>query len=249
MPIVVPPFVPYQAPLIPIRGLWNHPPPEGDRFIPVEVDWGVTTGLGMAIQISITAFSPVEFSQVCALNVDNGRNGADVDFLFPDTGRQLTVPAYCQGLFPVISNAMTFYVVSSSANVGDVTVFEICNSVPPPVAILPSQEQSHAGVSGIGLAANSVNPLIPAGIVGTLQGFAITLFIPAGATGAATISLQDGTGAGIWATFANGAATEQTVQINQSGLRLRFVNGLNFVVASSTLSAGNAVATVYYAVP
>lgn len=248
MPIVVPPFVPYQAPLIPIRGLWNNPPPEGDRFIPVEIDWGVTTGLGMAVQISISAFSPVEFSQVCALNVDNGRNGADVDFLFPDTGRQLTVPAYCQGMFPIISNAMTFYVVSQGANVGDITVFEICNSIPPPVAILPSQEQSHANQNSISLTANGSTPVVPAGITGTVQSIAMVLTNSGATQVSANIFLVDGANNLIWAEGMSLPA-ESVTPINLTGLRIRFTNGIVFNVTSAGAGTAFATVNIYYSVP
>lgn len=251
MPIIIPPFTPYQAPLIPIRGLWNNPPPEGDRFIPVEIDWGVTTGIGMAVQIAITAFSPVEFSQIVALNVDNGRNGADVDFLFADTGRQLTVPAYCQGLFPVISNAMSFYVVSTGAATGDITVFEICNSLPPPIAIQPSEEQSHAAVPNLDLHTNGSTVLVPAGTTGTVQSFTLAIAGAATTAGAAGFQLVDGTGAVLYTqtiAIPNGSSN-QTVPV--TGVRLRFINGLNAVIGSSNVPAAsaNVAINLYYSVP
>src|SRR5262249_38983560 len=183
------------------------------------------------------------------MSVDNGRNGGDVSFLFPDTGRQLTVPAFAQGVYPVFTNALTFYVDAPASLLGDVTVFEILNSVPPPVSVLPSEEQSRSGVTGLNIANNQTTPIVPASVNGTLQGFNMTFFVPAGATGFCVIALQDGAGNQFWATFVNGTATAQNIDIAQSGLALRFTNGINFVVSSSTLSAGNGVANVYYSVP
>lgn len=248
MPITIPPSVNYQAALIPIAGRWNQPPPEGDFFIPCEIDWGVTVPLGQAVQLSLNA-GPVSFSQIIAISVDNGRNGSDVSFIFPDTGRQLTVPAFAQGVFPVFTSALTFYVISEASSAGDITEFEILNSMPPPVSILPSQEQSNARATGIGIGGNASTPIIPAGTNGTLQGFSITFFIPAGATGFCDVALVDGTGKQLWSTFLNGATAAQTIPVAQSNLALRFTNGVNFVVSSSSLSGGNAVANLYYSVP
>lgn len=248
MPLTIPPFVAYQSPLIPISARWRSPPPEGDKFIACEIDWGVTVPAGQAVQFSLNA-GPIEFSQIVAFSVDNGRSGADVSFIFPDTGRQLTVPAFSQGTYPVFTNAMTFYAIAEAATVGDQTEFEILNSVPPAVSVLPSQEQSHTGVGGLNIAPNQTTPIVPAGINGTLQSFSLSFYIPAGATGFNVISLQDGTGRQLWASFVNGAAAAQNLTFSQSNLGLRFANGINFVVASSTLSAGNGVVNLYYSVP
>lgn len=248
MPLTIPAFVAYQSPLLPIAGRWNTKPSEGDKFIACEIDWGITVPIGKAVQFSLNA-GPVEFSQIVAFSVDNGRNGSDASFIFPDTGRQLTIPAFSQGVYPVFTNSLTFYVIAEAASVGDVTEFEILNSMPPPVSVLPSQEQSHGSLAGINLAANGASAIIPAGVNGTLQGFTITAFVPAGATGSNVVYLQDGTGAQVFASFVNGAAQAQSITITQSNLAWRFTNGLNFVVTGSTLSAGNCVVNVYYSVP
>lgn len=248
MPITIPPFVQYQAALIPIAGRWNNPPPEGDKFISVEIDWGATVPIGRAVQINLNA-GPVEFTQIVALAVDNGRSGSDVSFLFPDTGKQLTVPAFAQGTYPVFTSSLSLFVVAEEGLLGDTTVFEILNSMPPPVSVLPSQLQSHSGVVGMNVAPNGSTNLVPAGTNGTLQGFNLTFDIPAGVTGNNTILLQDGMGNSLWASFINGAPTGQAITVTQSGLQLRFANGLYFVVANSTLSAGGGVANVYYSVP
>lgn len=250
MPLTIPPFAAYQAPLIPVAARWRTPPVEGDKFIPCEIDWGVTVAAGLAVQFALNA-GPVEFTQICAFSIDNGRNGSDVSFIFPDTGKQLTVPAYAQGVYPVFTNAATFYVESSSAVTGDVTVFEILNSMPPPVSVLPSQEQSHASGGSVPLNVNATTALLPAGTVGTLQAFSLVLNIQTGAAAqSCTITLQDGTGAVLWAQgFAYPASTQTVLTINQSGLRLRFVNGLNIVISSTTMTAGAVTANLYYSTP
>jgi hypothetical protein len=237
----------YQAPLIALAGRWNQPPPEGDKFIPVEIDWG-SYAPAKAVQIAISSWSVVEFSQVVAIGCDNSRSGADVDFLFPDTGRQLTVPAYCQGLFPVISNSLMFYVIGAVAQAGDVTVFEILNSLPPPVAVLPSQEQTHAGISGVPLFTNGTSAIVPAGTTGTVQGFSAVLSNTGASAATAVVSLQDGAGNVIWVSTVDVQAG-QTIPISQSNLKLRFVNGLNLVISGATGTVGGINMNVYYSVP
>lgn len=246
MPITIPPSVAYQAALIPVTARWNVMPPEGPKFIPAEVDWGVTVPIGQAVAFSLNA-GPVEFSQIVAFSVDNGRNGGDVSFIFPDTGRQLSVPAFAQGVFPVFTNSLTFYVISENSLAGDITEFEILNTMPPPVSVLPSQEQSNVSTPATGLNVNGSTPAIPAGITGTLQGYEITLNLPT--TGQATVSLVDGAGHTLMSHVFAASAASQTLALTQSNLRLRFTNGVNLVVSASTMPSGNCTANLFYSVP
>jgi hypothetical protein len=248
VPITIPPFVQYQAPIYPIAGRWNQAPPEGDKFIPLEIDWGLTVPQGEAVQIALNN-GPVEFTQIIALSVDNGRNGGDVSFLFPDTGKQLTVPAYSQGCYPVFTNALTFYIISPAAALGDVTCFEVLNSMPPPVAIQPSQTQSNASTPGVSLA-NGTTQLIPASVTGTLQAYDIVIDIVQSATaGTGTLAMIDGSGQNLWGHVINApASTTQTIPITASGIRLRFYRGISLVVSASTL-VGNITLNLFYSVP
>jgi hypothetical protein len=250
MPLTIPPFVQYQAPLYPIAGRWNRPPPEGDKFIALEIDWGVTVPQGLAVQVALNS-GPVEFSQIVAVSVDNGRNGGDVSFIFPDTGRQLTVPAYAQGVYPVFSSALTFYVVSEASATGDVTQFEILNSMPPPVSVLPSQEQSHASVSGLDLHTNGTTTLVPPPTTGTIQGLVLAIAGSAATAGVADFVLQDGTNAVVWHQTITIPVGVYQQTIPMSGLRLRFYNGLFAVLSLSTVPAGaaNMSINLYYSTP
>lgn len=252
MPVTVPPFTTYQAPLIAVPGWWNARPVEGDRIIGCEIDWTAPgTGAGLCVQVSVSAFSPVEFSRIAAIAVDNGRNGSGVEFLFPDTGQTLSVPPYGQGTFPVYTNAKTFYVLSPQAGAGDVTTFGICNSVPPPVAIEAAEITSQAVVAGISTSVAASTVLIPAGITGTLTGFSITVGYQAGAgVQTAGLYLRDGSGNNLWAGNPNvGANAVGNVVYSLSGLDLRFYNGLNLIVAAGTNLTGSAAASIYYSVP
>jgi hypothetical protein len=234
--------------MFPLRGLWNRAPVEGDQFVNVEIDWLVSPP-GNAVQFSLSGNTPVALSQIVALAVDNGRSGADVDFIFPDSGFVLTVPAHNQVITPVFTNALMFYASAQSAVVGDTTIVQILNSMPPPVPIEPSSTQNHSGVVGLPLN-NGTTPLIPAGVNGTLNTISITLALAAGAGQEnGQIELVDGTGKIVWMTFVEVAAGGiQNIPINLSGLSLRFLNGLNLVVLISTLTGG-LTANVYYSAP
>jgi hypothetical protein len=249
--IIVPPFVQYQAPLVPLRGLWNSVPAEGDRFVQAEIDWGITTGAGNAVQFALSGNSPVAFSQIVALSVDNSRCGSDVDFLFPDSGFVLTVPAYNQGVYPIFSNALMFYVVAGSAAVSDTTIFQVLNSMPPPIAIQPSSEQSMTSVAGVSLSANASTPVVAAPTVGTIEGLQGNVSSASTTAGTCVVQLQDGRPLVLWETTVTVPAGSQTYQLVAiSGLRLRFINGLNLVVSGTTaITSGGLNLNVYYAVP
>lgn len=250
LPIVIPPFVQYQAPLVPLRGLWNHAPPEGDKFVSAEINWGTTTNNLSAVQFSISGNSPVAISQIAAISVDNSRNGGDIAFLFPDSGSELTVPAYTQGIYPVFTNALMFYVVSPGAIVGDTTIFAVHNSVPPPLAMQSSQTQEAAAISGFDLHTNGTFPLLTSTIGGTVE--AIAGNVIASGAGSAGVDIRDGTGKVIWSgNSADTAGVATNMSYSTGPIRVRFRQGLNIVIYSSTYPVAAALftANVYYGVP
>ncbi len=251
MPIIVPPFVQYQSPIVPLRGLWNHAPAEGDRFANVEIDWVVTTGGTFAVQIAMSANSPVAISQIAALSVDNKRCAADVSFVFPDSGYVLEIPAFSQGVYPVFTNALTFYVVAPLATTGDVTIAQVLNSIPPVVAIPSEQAQSTNAANGVLLSANSTTQLVPATVSGLVEGMLVTFNISTGGVAqSAGVVIRDGVGDQLWATtlgFAANVTTSYVVPINP--VRLRFYQGIQIVISGTTMSAGTVFANVYYSVP
>jgi hypothetical protein len=252
LPIIVPPFVQYQAPLFPLRGLWNAVPKEGDRFVSAEIDWGQTVPLGQAVQFQLSGNSPLAFSQIVAFSVDNTRNASDATFLFPDSGYTLVVPAYTQGTFPVFTNALMFYVASIGAVTGDRTVFQALNSMPPPVAVQESAIQENNALTGVNLTATATVPLVPAGINGTLEYISATI-AGLSATGSATISLDDGNtpAKNLWLTAVIGSTAAAESVINVGPIRVGFVNGINLkIVAGGTpLTSGTLFVNVYYGVP
>jgi hypothetical protein len=250
LPLTIPAFVQYQAQLVPLRGLWNRAPPEGDYFVNAEIDWLVSPP-GNAVQFALAGNSPVALSQIAALAVDNGRSGADCDFIFPDSGFVLTVPAHNQLISPVFTNALMFYASSPAAILGDTTVLQILNSLPPPIPIAPSSAQNHASSQGIPLAVNGSTPIIAAGITGTLNTLNINVSAVSGASaGFAVLSLIDGTGKLVWqTTLAQAASTDNNFNFPMSGLSLRFANGLSLSITGSTYAGDWVVVNAFYSQP
>lgn len=256
LPIVIPPYVQYQAPLVPLRGNWNIAPPEGDRFITCEIDWGSMGGPDNCVQVQLTSNSPVQFSQIAAINVDNSLCGSDVQFLFPDSGALLVVPAYNQGLYPCFTNALQFFVTAPAAGSGsgsaDRTIFQVLNSLPPGfIAIQPIQLQTSTSAQSVSLGANSTQPLIAPPSDGTLTGFNIVATGTAtGSPSTATIKLEDGTGRVLWAGSVTFEANQSaSVPIAITGLRQRFYDGLYLVIGAATTTGATASVNVYYTVP
>lgn len=250
MSITIPEFVQFQGVLFPLRGLWRTIPPEGDRFVNAEIDWGSPGLLGVScVQFQLSGNSPVAFSQIAAMSVDNSRCGSSVDFIFPDSGFVLTIPAFNQGVYPVFSNALMFYANAPLATLGDVTIVQILNSVPPPVAIQPSSEQEQSSVSGIA-PLNGTTQIIPVGVSGTINAISISYGALDPATGSAGLDLVQGVALGgpaLWAGFITGA--QPTGSLNVSGLQVRFADGLSLQVASSTFASGYIVVNIFYTSP
>lgn len=250
MPLTIPAFSQYQAPMPPLRGLWNATPKEGDRFVSAEIDWITTTGGYQAQQFSLSGNSPVALSQIVALTIDNALSGADVQFMFPDTGHQLIVPAGTQGTYPVFTNALMFYASAPAAIAGDRTVFQVHNSMPPPVPVAASRTQNHASVGAIP-PTNGTTTVAPAGTNGTLNSVIISgdAQAPASIVSEA-LTLQDGTGKTLWGTIV-AVPANQVINFTYplTGINARFVNGLYLVVGASSVTSGFAFVNAYYSTP
>lgn len=252
MPITLPPFAQYQGQLVPLRGLWNKAPKDGDRFVNIELDWVSATANKSSVYVNLASSSAVPLSQIVALYVDNSRCGSDVDFLFPDSAFQITMPGNAQALFPVLTNSLGFYATATSPAAGDMTIVQICNSMPPPIPLLQARSQNaDATVGGVSVATNSTTVIVAAGVNGSLNAFSIGGGVTAGGSGGSvTLALQDGTGRKLWqSTFSVPTNLRDTLQAALSGLDQRFVNGLSLVVSATSGLTGTIVCNVYYTTP
>lgn len=245
MPLKLPPFNQYQSPIVPLRGLWNSTPIEGDKFVAAEIEWLVTT-TQQAVQFAISANSPVSFSQIVALAVDNSRSGSDVQFVFSDSGFILAVPANEQLVAPVFTNGLMFYVVAQGAVEGDITAFSVLNSMPPPIMIAPALAQNHASVIGQPITIGTL-PVVAAGVNGTLNTLSLSVGLAA-AGESGQFELVDGSGRLLWTTFIE-ASEAETLPINLSGLSIRFTDGLNLVTLPGSTMTGGVVVNAYYTTP
>jgi hypothetical protein len=251
MPLTIPPFSQYQAPLVPLRGVWNTPPPEGDKFVNIEVDWLVNTSNLTAVQFALAGNSPVALSQIAALAIDNSRSGADVVFLFPDSGFSLSIPSHEGGVFPVFTNALMFYAIAANAQSGDVTVFQVMNSIPPPVPVSPTFAQNHAGISAASIV-NGSTPIVAAPISGTLNTISLSIAATATSAGSFNVAFVDGNSRTVWEGVFSVAAggVPQEFPVNLTGLSIRFANGLAMVISGEVNITGGAIyGNVYYSTP
>jgi hypothetical protein len=250
MPLTIPTFDQYQQPMFPLRGLWNVAPVEGDKFVNVEIDWLVTTK-NSAVQFSLSGNSPVSLSQIAALAVDNGRCGVDCDFIFPDSGFVLTVPAHNQGVYLVFTNALMFYASAPGVAAGDTTIVQILNSIPPPIPVQATSQQNHASVAGVPLQTNGSSVVLPTGVNGTLNALNINVSkATGGAQGQAGLTLVDGSGRTVWSGVVFlpiNSSGDETIPVQ--GLNVRFINGLNLVINNSTFTGGFVVVNAYYTTP
>lgn len=258
MPFQVPQSVPYRSPLNTVPAFSFRDAPEGNRMIHAEILWATMGGSNFSVQINAAQNSPQNFTQILALNVDNSRCGADVVFSFPDTGSELTVPAYEEGVFPVFTGQTTFYVycLNQAANTDDVTTFDILNFLPPPISVpRAALQQVATGNGAMGwYGTGSVNApaisasLVPAALSGSVNGW--NLYVNAGANAGGTFTqnwaLQDGAAAGTGVTLWSGSITIPAntffpfVVANLSNLNLRFYQGLNLIQWGTNLANLNA---------
>jgi hypothetical protein len=255
MSLLVPSAVNYPSPLNYVRWAMKDPAPEGNAYISCEVDWATMGGANKAVAFNLQQNATQGFSQIVALVVDNSNCGADVQFVFTDSGDTLTVPAYSPKVIcPVFTASRTFYLVSQLDSqevlTSDVTRFLVCNFMPPPIAVPTSLEQSIAAVGGIDMATAST-VLVPATISGTLEGLVLTLGVNASNSGNGTWQVVDGNAIVLAEgsiAVSSGAKVNLTL-FNNNNMRVRFANGL-FVTCTETAVLGAIIAAnAYYRTP
>lgn len=255
MSLQVPSAVNYPSPLNYVRWAMKSPAPEGNAYISCEVDWATMGGASKAVTFNLQQNATQGFSQIVALVVDNSQCGADIQFIFTDSGDTLSVPAYSPKIIcPVFTASRTFYLLSALDSqevlTSDVTRFLICNFVPPPIAVPTSLEQSIAAVGGISMATAST-PLVPGTVSGTLESLFLSLGVNAANSGDGTWAVLDGNGVLI-AEGAISVSSGNKVNLtlcNLSNIRVRFANGLFVACTESAVLGATIAANAYYRTP
>jgi hypothetical protein len=260
--IAVPAAINYPNPLVSLSSKQGNQPPETNRYIPCSIQWGNGPyggatlndgGPNNCVNVFPQNLSPQAFSQIIALNVDNTKCGADVVFTFPDTYQTLTVPAYEEGVFPVFTGSLQFYVQAINGYQSDQTNFSILNFLPPPVAVGRSSLSTKAVSAQINLAVNGSTTILPASFYGTVKSF--NVFASFGSAGSAgcNFNLTDGGGGhiGQW-QFNLPAAGGDFIGVlaDISDIDFRVYNGLSGVVTGFTGSIiGAASVNIFYRTP
>lgn len=257
MPLTVPPAKNYSGQLIAVPAFWDREPIEGARMIPCEILWASMASAGLAVSFNFQTNAPQGMSQMVALSVDNSACGADVEFIFPDTGYSFTVPALDPyTVVPIFTNGQQMYVVAPDADPEDVTRFQIHNKMPPPVAVPRSTLAEIGTPFAVALANTAGFQLIPAGVSGTIE----TLHVPVSsmtlvstAVTGTQITFFDGNGSIATALIGGGFfANNNNLNLNLfqlDNLSIRFVNGFKMGITGCTSGAGLIFPNVTYRTP
>jgi hypothetical protein len=256
MPLVLPPAANYQNPMNSVPAIFGAAPPEGARLVPIDIIWAAMGGPNNCVHINLFGGAAATLSQIVALSVDNSACAADVQFLFADTAQTYTVPAYApNSTFAVFTNSTEVYVLSPLASGNDATRFCIHNTLPPPVALpLTALEQQTAVFDNIPVA-NGTTVLIAPPASGVLEGITVSFQFTATACNVIW-QLTDGEATPKVLAGGQSAASPisndniNIISFSQSGLFLRFLNGVRFVQAITGSGAGAAASVnLYYRSP
>lgn len=258
MPFQVPEAVNYPSPLNAVPTRWGNDPNEGPKIINCEVDWGTMGGTSKTVAFNLQNNATLNFSQIVALAVDNSGCGSDLQFSFPDTETTISIPAYAPyTVIPVFTNQTQFYLQSPNSESEDVTRFAILNSLPPPIAVPTTQEQSVASSDAFDATTSGTRQLVATGISGTLEAMDIEGFIGSTGSNAATttIQLKDGLGnvvhsftGGTYSNSLNGSFSNISVA-RLTDLRVRFQSGLVLSWTNVTTNTMFLASNLYYRTP
>jgi hypothetical protein len=185
----------------------------------------------------------LNFTQICAIHVDNTRCSSAINIVFPDTGFQVELGANAEGFYPVLTNGLQFVAfIDLQPVAGDVTTVQVLNFLPPPIEFGQSP-----GGPGVGTVRqiDTVAPIQGGPITDTGSiSLSTPLTVNFGGTGAATaaLALDNLSGAsgatagglvrssgGIWSVTAAGTGTITAVNAG---------NGLTGGGASGSVTLG-----------
>lgn len=241
MPLAIPQSVNYPSPLTPIPSRMQDEPKNGRKQITAEIDWNLMGGAQNCVSFNVQFNGTLNFEQISFIHVDNSQCAADVIFMWPDTSMTTTVPAGLPlAMVPVLSNALSFFVNSPGALLGDITRFTITNYPVMPVDLPTTAESQTVGGGGSPIQPETIQ-LIAAGLNGTLENLFIGAAIGPGPTASAnaTFVVQDGNGSnlagpgGFVLNCGAGEALNAPV-CNLTALNWRFRNGLKIIVTAGS---------------
>lgn len=222
-------------------------PREGFKYVNATVNWATDAGPGLSVAFSLSNLTPVVFSRIAGVVVDNTQCGSDARISFADGGPGLLIPAYSSVTAPVYTNGNMLIITAPLAGGSDSTLLSILNYVPETVIINP--EISNERVAFTNIITTVMSPslatqgLIGAGISGTLLGFIVGGF---GQAQGATVGILDGDNTYFLLTnFAVGRPQPLTM----TDTRVRFFNGLNAQAGSNDGTQIQIQFSVYYRSP
>jgi hypothetical protein len=172
-------------------------PLEGQVFsIPGSINWATDGGANNSILFNAELQAANPLSQIGSLIIDNRLCLHNVTIYFPDTQFKFDVPGSQSVTVPVVTNGLQFYIICPTADVNDMTFFQVLNVVSrpqnfpaPTIAATPGAASDPIPASGtqvLVLFGNTANVILTAFQIwgGTLQG---------ATRSAATLTLSDNT--------------------------------------------------------
>lgn len=256
MSLTLPPARNYSSPVASYVSNLFLPPIEGNRYVPIEILWASMGGPNNCVAINLYGGgAQTTLSQIISLSVDNSLCGADIQFLFPDSGQTYTVPAYEPAVvFPVTTNATNFYVLAEFGEEPiDITRFAILNYLAPPSAVPSTREQVASSSSNLALASTSTDTqLIATGITGTLELISLRAALISGVAGGWSNSffMNDGDGKRLASGVMSGNNTALNVTlIDLPDVNIRFHNGVTLTQSAGVAITGFLAYNLLYRTP
>jgi len=240
----------YSVPLNAIPMVTAAEPREGNKLIPVQIDWADMASDQGAVYFNFQNNATLEISQIASLSIDNSACGSDIQFIFTDTSETTTIPAYApKVIVPVFSNRQDFYVVASQfIREEDITRFSILNFLVPPTSVPFTVEQSTVAAENLAADGTTDHELIAPSIDGTILGIQVVRSSPFPNVGFQTFAIQDGTGAILFVgQFDNGTANSSgsAILLDLNPIHVRFLDGLSLTQTGVDIGGSYCVNLLY----
>lgn len=250
MALIVPSSVNYPSPLTAIPSRMQDEPVEGRKQIPIEIDWGVMGGAANCVSFNFQNNATLNVSQIATMKIDNSASGADVTFIFTDTGETITIPAGSPlVVVPVFSNSTSFFASAPKGKTGDITRAQVLNYPNYPADVPETTESQIASSGGTVIVGGGGGPvqLVPAGINGTLETLKLMISNPAGGASQSSISVIDGAGGvfiNAWNVGLPAIAFASQTPMDFNNANWRFTNGLSMTFGAAG-GAGSFIANTF----